>query len=74
MPIRDWIDRWGDWVLTAALAAAMALEVQHPPAGMEARVGHAALTVGAVLLVLPLAWRRRAPLPDFEDPYDLKPP
>ena len=62
MPIRDWIDRWGDWALTAVLAAAMAIEVQHPPAGMEARVGHAALTVGAVLLVLPLAWRRRAPL------------
>jgi signal transduction histidine kinase len=62
MPIRDVIDRWGDWALTLALAAAMALEVQNPPAGTEARVGQAGVTVGAVLLVVPLAWRRRAPI------------
>jgi signal transduction histidine kinase len=62
MAIRSWIDRWGDSVLTAALVVGIGFEVQHPPAGFESRGGHAVLTVAAVLLVLPLAWRRRAPL------------
>ena len=62
MAIRSWIDRWGDWALTGLLMAGIAFEVQHPPAGIEVRGGRAALTVGAMLLVLPLAWRRRAPI------------
>jgi signal transduction histidine kinase len=62
MPQRDWIDRHGDWLLTAVLMVAITVEAQHPPAGLEARIGHSALTVAAVLLVLPLAWRRRAPI------------
>ena len=62
MAIRSWIDRWGDWALTGLLMAAMAFEVQHPPAGFEVHGGRPVLTVAAVLLVLPLAWRRRAPL------------
>jgi signal transduction histidine kinase len=62
MAIRSWIDRWGDWAMTAALMVGIGFEVQHPPAGFEARGGQAILTAAAVLLVLPLAWRRRAPL------------
>jgi signal transduction histidine kinase len=62
MAIRSWIDRWGDWALTGLLMAGMALEVQHPPSGTEVHGGRVALTLGAILVVLPLAWRRRAPL------------
>jgi len=62
MAIRSWIDRWGDWALTILLMAGIALEVQHPPAGVEARGGRAVLTFGAMLVALPLGWRRRAPL------------
>jgi signal transduction histidine kinase len=62
MAIRSWIDRWGDWALTGLLMAGIALEVQRPPAGVDVHGGRAALTLGAVLLVLPLAWRRRAPI------------
>ena len=59
---RELIDRWGDWVLTAVLMAGFALETQHAPAGVHVHGGQAALTAGALLVVLPLAWRRRAPI------------
>lgn len=62
MVTRGWIDRWGDWALTGVLMAVITLEVQHPPAGVRVHGGRTALTVGAMLVVLPLAWRRRAPM------------
>ncbi len=62
MAVRDRIDRWGDWALTLALIAGIELEVAYPPAGLKAYGGRITLSVVALLFVLPLAWRRRAPL------------
>ena len=49
-------------MLTVVLMAGIALEAQHPPAGVEVHGGRVALTLGAMLVVLPLAWRLRAPV------------
>ena len=62
MAVRDRIDRWGDWALTLALIAGIEFEVAHPPAGLKVYGGRITLSVVALLFVLPLAWRRRAPL------------
>ncbi len=62
MAVRDRIDRWGDWALTLALIAGIEFELAHPPAGLRAYGGRMTLSAVALLFVLPLAWRRRAPL------------
>lgn len=62
MAIRELIDRWGDWALTLALVAGIEIEVSHPPAGATITGGRSVIAAVALLVVLPLAWRRRAPL------------
>ena len=62
MAVWDRIDRWGDWALTLVLIAGIEWEAAHPPAGLKVYGGHVTLSVLAFLFVLPLAWRRRAPL------------
>jgi signal transduction histidine kinase len=61
--VRARIERWGDWALTLALLVGIESEVAFDaPAGLEVRGGRGALALVAALLVLPLAWRCRAPL------------
>ena len=63
MAVRARIERWGDWALTLALLVGIESEVAFDaPAGLEVRGGRGALALVAALLVLPLAWRCRAPL------------
>jgi signal transduction histidine kinase len=62
MAIRHRVDRWGDWALTLALIAGIEFEVAHPHAGLRIYGGQPTLSMVALMFVLPLAWRRRAPL------------
>jgi signal transduction histidine kinase len=60
-PQRFW--RWADWALVVVLAGSAQYEIWVDSLAQEGvpdpRLGHAALTL---LIVVPLAWRRRAPL------------
>jgi signal transduction histidine kinase len=63
MAVRERIDRWGDWALALALTVGIELEIRaNAPSGLTVHGGKAALEAAAVLITLPLAWRRRAPL------------
>jgi signal transduction histidine kinase len=60
MALWERIDRWWDWAL--ALALTVGIELETPPRGLTVHGGRATLAVTGVLITLPLAWRRRAPL------------
>ena len=63
MAVRERIDRWWDWALALALTVGIEAEIRFDaPAGLTVHGGRAALAAVAVLITLPLAWRRRAPL------------
>ena len=64
MSIRAWLDRWGDWLLAAVLAVSSEYEiwVRPLPADQAVTTGRPAAAGLFVLVTLPLAWRRRAPV------------
>ena len=62
MRIRAAIDRWADLVVALTLAGLAQLEVWgHAPAKLQVVGGRGVLAVLALLLTLPLAYRRRVP-------------
>jgi signal transduction histidine kinase len=64
MSVRAWLDRWGDWFLAAVLATVSEYEIWVRPLPSDQAVtgGRAAAGGLFVLVTLPLAWRRRAPV------------
>ncbi len=64
MSVRAWLDRWGDWILACALAIVSEYEIFVRPLFGDPAVksGQAAAASLFVLVTLPLAWRRRAPV------------
>ena len=64
MSVRAWLDRWGDWVLACALAIVSEYEIFVRPLFGDSAVksGRAAAAILFLLVTLPLAWRRRAPV------------
>jgi signal transduction histidine kinase len=62
MSLRAWTQRWGDWAVAVALAAASEYELwAHAPADLTVIGGRAALAAALVAATVPLAWRRWAP-------------
>jgi signal transduction histidine kinase len=64
MGVRAWLDRWGDWLLAAVLLALSEFDlwVKTLPGDQHVTSGRAAASVLFVLVTVPLAWRRRAPV------------
>jgi len=64
MSVRAWLDRWGDWVLAAVLAISSEYEiwVRPLPSDQAVTAGRPAAAALFVVVTLPLAWRRRAPV------------
>ena len=64
MSVRAWLDRWGDWIIAVALAIVSEYEILVRPLFGDPAVtsGRAAAAGLFVLVTLPLAWRRRAPV------------
>jgi hypothetical protein len=64
MGVRGWLDRWGDWFLAVVLAASAEYEIWVRPLPNDQAVtaGRPAAAGLLVLVTLPLAWRRRAPV------------
>ena len=64
MSVRAWLDRWGDWVLAVGLAAVSEYEIWVRPLFGDQIVTAGRALAGSlfVLVTLPLAWRRRAPV------------
>ena len=64
MGVRGWLDRWGDWLLAAVLLALSEFDlwVKTLPGDQPVTSGRAAAAGLFVLVTLPLAWRRRAPV------------
>jgi signal transduction histidine kinase len=63
MAVWERIDRWWDRGLALVLTVWIELEIRYEaPAGLTVHGGRAALAAAGVLITLPLAWRRRAPL------------
>ncbi|MGZ4359050.1 MAG: sensor histidine kinase [Gaiellaceae bacterium] len=63
MRLRSRVDRWGDWIVAVALAASFERELwmNPPPGGVTG--GRASLALPILLMTIPLAQRRRAPVP-----------
>ncbi|MEA2426364.1 MAG: hypothetical protein QOH13_2774 [Thermoleophilaceae bacterium] len=61
MVIRGLIDRWGDWTLGLALSAAIELVIAAAPATLQPHGGRGLLSAVALIMTVPLVWRRRAP-------------
>src|SRR5206468_13096160 len=59
---REWVDRWGDWILAFALAAGAEYELWARSAGLDSAGGRAPLAVLVAVATVPLAWRRQAPV------------
>jgi signal transduction histidine kinase len=64
MGVRAWLDRWGDWLLAAVLLALSEFDlwVKTLPGDQSVTSGRAAAAGLLVLVSVPLAWRRRAPV------------
>jgi len=64
MSVRVWLDRWGDWFLAAVLALESEYEIWIRPLPNDQAVTHGRAAAGVLFLLvtLPLAWRRRAPV------------
>ena len=64
MSVRAWLDRWGDWILACGLATVSEYEIWVRPLFGDPAVksGRAAAGSLFLLVTLPLAWRRRAPV------------
>ena len=64
MSVRTWLDRWGDWILAGVLAIVSEYEIWVRPLFGDPAVtsGRAVSGLLFVLVTLPLAWRRRAPV------------
>ena len=64
MGIRAWAERWGDWVVALGFTVAIEFEIWvTPPAGLTITGGRGVITLVGASVTVPLAWRRRAPIP-----------
>lgn len=64
MSVRAWLDRWGDGLLAVVLAVSSQYEiwVRPLPSDQAVTTGRPAAAGLYLLVTLPLAWRRRAPV------------
>ena len=64
MSVRAWLDRWGDWIIAVGLAVVSEYETWVRPLSGDQAVTNGRAAAGGlfVLVTLPLAWRRRAPV------------
>jgi len=63
MRVQQWLDRWGDAALAAAIAVESELELAHvAPGHLRATGGRPAVAALILMVTLPLAWRRSRPV------------